>query len=153
VAIQPGQRVGGGVSDDRIGEGVADALQGSAGQEEVLDREAPRHIEAGVDGADDPVRAGPGAFDDNVAGVVDDVGVVTRSAAHGAGADPAIEPVVAASAEQEVVAVAAEEPVVSGQTVQRVGNGVAYDHVVQGVADPRDCRSGQDQVLDVDSVE
>src|SRR5690606_26140734 len=77
-----------------------------------------------------------GGLDDDVAVVIDDVGVVTVAAGHFVAAGAAVEGVVAAAAGQLVVAAAAGQAVVAGigeDAGAAVGRG--GDHVIIGGAD------------------
>ncbi|CAF0856079.1 unnamed protein product [Rotaria sp. Silwood1] len=129
VAQAAGQHVGAGatvqhvvavVAGDEVDEAVAGAVDGvGAGQHQVFEVGAQHP----ADGAAHGVRALAGVLGDDVAGAVDDVGVVAR---------------------------AADEAVVSLAAVQRVVAGVAGDLVVQRVAGAVEVgRAGQHEVLDV----
>ncbi len=110
------------VAGDRVIEGVAGAVDiRRAGQLQVLDvgRQRIGH------GRPDRIHAVAGRLVHPIAGVVDDVGVVTRPAVHGVRAGAAVQGVVPAFAGQEVVAVHA---------VQHVRRVVADESVVQAVA-------------------
>ena len=94
VAAQTLELVVAGVADDRVGERVAGAAHGGAGQRQVLDVGRQRVVEA----RDHRVGAPAGRLDHHVAGMVDRVGVVAGEARKGVGARRAVEDVVAGRA-------------------------------------------------------
>ena len=64
-------------------------------------------------------------FDDDVAGVVDDISVVVQPAVHLVGAGAAVEHVVALSAPQDVVALIPVDVVIAGRTSDVIGKPAA----------------------------
>ena len=127
------------VAGDHVGKEVAGAVEGRAEQRQVLDFRSDGEIE--VDGALHEIGAGAGGFDQRVAGIVDDVGVVPDAAEHDIGAGASVEAVVAVEAEQRVIVAEAN---------QDIGGVVADNDVGEAVADAGDGRgTGQAQVLEV----
>src|SRR5207244_2571017 len=83
------------IADERIGQGVADAVDvGRSGQHEPLDIGRERI----ADRALDRVGAFAGVFDDLVAGAVDEIRVVPARARHGVGTEATVERVIARAA-------------------------------------------------------
>lgn len=105
------------------------------GEDQRLHFRAEREIHAGGHGVGAAERDFVGA----IADVVHDVGIVPRAAHHGV-AEPAVEQVVVAVADQQIRAVEAE---------QAVGAGAADDAVVERVAGADMRRAGQRQHLDI----
>src|SRR5262249_22764268 len=106
--------VGGGVGGERVVAGVADQriVIGAAGGIDVAAAVENHRFDVGADGVVDrgvdDVVALVGVLDDDVAGVVDDVGVVAGTALHHIGAGTAIERVVAGVPGEEVGSAVAE---------------------------------------------
>ena len=84
------------------------------------------------------VDAAAGNFDNHIADIVDNVGVVVRAADHAVGPDAAVQCVLARAAIQRVVAI---EP------GQQVGTRVAGDDVGQGIAGARDATDAQQRQI------
>ena len=123
------EAVGAGVAEQNIGEGVARAVDiPGAGQGEVLDMGRQLMTDRGLDA----VLAFVSRLDHEVAGVVDHIDVVVRSAFHPVCAESAIEAIVARPA------------------VEAVGAGVAEQNIVEGVARAVDIPGArQGEVLDM----
>ena len=138
-----------GVAVDHVHETVAVALQvGAALQHQGLDvRRQPV-----VDGCEHRVVALAGILDHDVAGIIDEVGVVTDATAHGVGAAATVDEVVAAVAEDRVDEAVAEalqvgaalqhqgldvrrQPVVDGGEDRVVALAGALDHHIAGIVD------------------
>src|SRR5262249_35551834 len=80
--------VGGVVAGDLVGRAVAGAVDWiGPGQDQVLDVDRQRVAHRRFDG----VGAALGGLDDNVAGVVDEIGVVAGAAGHDVGAAHAVD--------------------------------------------------------------
>ena len=108
------EKIVAGVAGERVGVGVAVALQvGAARQGQVFDIRRQPVMRRRVHRVD----AFVGALDDEVAGIVDDVGVV------------------AGAADQHVAARAAVERVVAAETDEDVGGAIAGHDVGHVVAD------------------
>ena len=86
------------VTRDRVGKRVARSGECCAGENQVLDVVAQRPIHAGLH----RVVAFASAFNNAVAGVVDDVGVVASAASHRVGTDATVEAVASGVASQHV---------------------------------------------------
>ena len=165
VAGHPVQHVGAGIAVDEVVEHVAAAVDvGAAGQGQVLDVVGQRVSDACLR----QVGARVELFGDDVAVVIDHIGVVARAAVHLVGPQAAVQRVVAGFAKQliiaqfsmqDVVAVTAVGEVVAGAGKDRVRArpridgivaGIANDDVVQGVTGAVEVPgSAQGQVLDV----
>ena len=100
----------------------------------------------------------PDDLDRLVTGIVDDIGVVLRAAAHRVDSGAAVERVVAVvplqrivvvAAEQKVVAADAEESVVAVETVEPVGAVVAGDDIGAAVAAAAHRGPRQSEPLDI----
>ena len=95
----PVDQVVAGVAEDRICKRIAEALEvGAALQDQRLNVRR----QSVVDGGEDRVAALPGILVHHVAGIVDEVGVIAGTAAHGVGAGAAVDEVVAGIAEDRV---------------------------------------------------
>ena len=99
VAAAAGENVVAGIAGDDVGVAVAGAVDvAAAGQGQVLDIGAERVADRRLHG----VGALADEFRRQVAGIVDDVGIVADAAHHGVGAGATIEGVVAAVAGEDV---------------------------------------------------
>jgi hypothetical protein len=127
VAVLAVERVAVVIADNLVGQRVAGAgAVGAARQRQVLDEVAEREGERTVD----LLGALAGEFDDHVLVAVDLVGVVAGAAGHGVGADPAVELVGAAVADQQVVGVVA-----GGVERAGAGQGDVLDAVIDGTVE------------------
>src|SRR5262245_22797927 len=97
-------------------------MRTTIGEREILDIGAQRE---GGQGGLDQIDAAADVLGDDVAGVVDTVGVVAGSAGHCVGACAANQRVIATATEQRVVAAATLERVVAEAAVEEVGHGIA----------------------------
>ena len=94
-------------------------------------------IERGKRGTD-RVDAAAARFRNDVAGIVDDIGIVARAANEVVGASAAIEPVIAIATRERVDAGAADDRVVARAAIEAVARGVA-----RNVLDNRGERGGE----------
>ena len=119
--------------------GVARAGEcGGAGEGQVLDVDAQR---VGRERRLHGVGAGVGCLRHDLAGRIDDVGVI---------AEAADERVLARAAVEDVVALAAVQRVIAGIAEERVVGGAAGDDVVQDVAAAREgAATDEREILDV----
>ena len=93
------------IADDRVGEGVAEAVGGRVGEDQILDLtlRVNRVSKIEANRREDRIDAAVGvAFVDDVAGIVDTVGVVAPRAEHKIGSGAAVDDVVALVAEERV---------------------------------------------------
>ena len=82
------ERVGARIAGEDVGDGVAGAFDiAGAGEDEPFEVRAESVVQRGLDG----VGALAGELDRDVAGIVDDIGVVAEAAGHGVGAGAAVE--------------------------------------------------------------
>ena len=91
VSVETAQRVVESIAVQGVAERVADADHGASGQRQVLDIRPGCGVQAVADQTDDGVETSAGIFEDEVAGVVDDVDVVAETTEHGIGANSAVE--------------------------------------------------------------
>ena len=91
--------VGARIAGEDVGEAVAGAVEvAGAGEDEPLDLGAENVVQRALDG----VGAAARQLGHDVAGIVDDVGVVAERRPHGVGADAAVEDVGGIVADQDV---------------------------------------------------
>jgi hypothetical protein len=121
------EAVGAAVAEQDVGGAVADGGQvADAGQGQTFLLNAQCVADTGLDG----IGAGIGQGLVDLAGGVDDIGIVARIAAQGIAAETAGQAVVAGAANQDVVAIATDEDVVARAAVERVVAGCAVETVV-----------------------
>ncbi len=130
-AAQAVEHVGARISGEAVVAGVAGALEvGGSGEDEFLEMGAERQGQRALDAVEPLV----GLFDDSVAVIVDDVGIV---------AEAADQKVLAGAAVEHVGALFAHDLVAARAAGHRIGAIEAHDHVRQTVTGQR-IAAGQD---------
>ena len=127
-----------GIAEQRIVQAVAGAVEiGRAHQSELLEIGTQRPAEPGLD----RVGALARRLGDDVAGDVDDIGVVAKPARHRVAAGSAVEPVVAARAGEDVLAgIAGQDIVLTVADAAEVGRALQVEILDVGGKRPVDRR-------------
>ena len=117
------------IADDEVVDGVAVPGKSVANKREVVD---PVGKDVVKEAAAYLVHAGVDLLDHHIAGIVDIVDVVARTADHAVGAALTVQRIVAVQAVDRVIAERADERVVAGRTSDHRTGTVLDDDVIRG---------------------